>query len=133
MSFQTQAVPYSQDIQGSASRLTAEQKGAQSRNADQLAVLRALAEMGPSTPDEVAARLGRDHASLRPRFTELANAGRLILTGETRRGTAGGVANVWRLTRADEVADAKNLRRLARLEREKRRFAKLLVEMGVSI
>jgi len=122
----------SSDIQGTASRDTAALKGRASKNADQLLVMRALA-LGPSSPDKIARALGRDHASMRPRFTELADAGVIALTGERAAGIAGGVSNIWRLARPEEVAELKAVRKAARLEREMRRFSKLLIELGVQI
>jgi hypothetical protein len=127
-----QAPVRSSDIQGTASRDTAALKGRASKNADQLLVMQALGR-GPNSADRIALAYGRDHASLRPRFTELADAGAIAMTGERVAGIAGGIQNVWRRARPEEVADLKAERKAARLERETRRFAKLLVQLGVSI
>lgn len=59
--------------------------------------LTALAN-GPLTPDECAARLGIDKLSIRPRFSELSNFGKIIDTGERRLNSSSGKrAIVWRL------------------------------------
>lgn len=123
---------YSQDIQGTASKESAERLGASGKNALQVAVLACL-RSGPASADAIAKVIGRDHATVRPRLGELADAGLVKLTGETAQGAAGGVQNIWKLSRPDDVESLKAARKAARLEREKRRFAKLLVEMGVSL
>lgn len=55
----------------------------------------ALRDNGPSTPDELAARLGLSILSVRPRVTELAKAGRIYDTGERRKNASGRFARVW--------------------------------------
>ena len=126
--------PYYQDLQGSVSRENAERLGAKGRKILQSAVLADLAN-GPANADAIAARLGRDHATIRPRMGELADAGLVCHTAQRARGAGGGGGKqmVWRLTRPAEVPGQRAARKAARLEREKRRFAKALVELGVSI
>lgn len=63
----------------------------------QLEVLRVL-RVRPRTADEVAAFLRREKLSIRPRCTELADAGLLVDTGERRKNTSGRSATVWAVT-----------------------------------
>lgn len=53
--------------------------------------------IGPATADEVAGYLGASVLAIRPRFTELAQAGLIVDTGERRRNDSGRMAKVWRL------------------------------------
>ena len=49
------------------------------------------------TPDECAAKLGESVLAVRPRFSELSKAERIIETGERRRNQESGLkAKVWR-------------------------------------
>lgn len=59
-----------------------------------LAVLKAN---GPSTPDEVAQALDVSVLTVRPRFTALHKAGRIINTGLRRKNAGGRSTMVWRL------------------------------------
>jgi predicted ArsR family transcriptional regulator len=52
---------------------------------------------GPLTADEAATNLGIDKLSIRPRFSELAAAGKIIETSERRKNASGKSAVVWRL------------------------------------
>lgn len=47
------------------------------------------------TADEVAARLGENVLAIRPRITELANAGKIQDSGTRRRNESGKSAIVW--------------------------------------
>jgi predicted ArsR family transcriptional regulator len=60
-------------------------------------VLSSLARIGPRTADEMAASLGEDILSIRPRFTELRRLGLIEKTGERRPNKSGADANVWRI------------------------------------
>lgn len=51
----------------------------------------------PGTADEIAARLGADILSIRPRTTELLNQGLIETTGERRPTPRGRTADVWRV------------------------------------
>jgi predicted ArsR family transcriptional regulator len=51
----------------------------------------------PGTADEIAARLGADILSIRPRTTELFNRGLIETTGERRPTPRGRTADVWRV------------------------------------
>lgn len=66
----------------------------------QLIVQADLILHGPSTPDEVAARLRWPVHAVRPRFTELAAQGRIEYTGERRPTPYGATARVWRAVEA---------------------------------
>lgn len=59
--------------------------------------LDALSTYGPLTADECASRLGIDKLSIRPRFSELSNFGKIIDTDERRLNSSGKRAIVWRL------------------------------------
>lgn len=48
------------------------------------------------TADEVAAVLGEEPFSIRPRFTELSEMGRIRRTGARRRNRSGCQAAVWK-------------------------------------
>ena len=50
----------------------------------------------PMTADEVAAYLGLDKLSIRPRCTELLAMGKIIETGLRRKNASGRSAAVWR-------------------------------------
>jgi predicted ArsR family transcriptional regulator len=54
---------------------------------------------GPLTADEAAANLGIDKLSIRPRFSELAAAGKIFDSGERRANGSGKRAIVWALVR----------------------------------
>lgn len=54
---------------------------------------------GAQTTDECAASLGIDKLSIRPRFSELAAAGRVRDSGERRANGSGKRAIVWALVR----------------------------------
>lgn len=59
---------------------------------------RVLAEIKrrPSTPDEVAERMGVTVLAARPRVTELAKLGKIEDTGDRRQNASGRSAIVWR-------------------------------------
>lgn len=59
-----------------------------------LAVLVVLQSHGPMTPDECAEKLGLSVLSVRPRFTELKAAGRIIYAGDRRKNRSGRYAEV---------------------------------------
>lgn len=50
---------------------------------------------GPMTPDETASNLGLSVLSIRPRFSELANLGRITATDQRRTNRSGRSAIVW--------------------------------------
>jgi predicted ArsR family transcriptional regulator len=50
---------------------------------------------GPLTADECASNMGRDKLSIRPRFSELREMGKVVDTGERRRNRSGKSAIVW--------------------------------------
>lgn len=52
---------------------------------------------GPLTPDEAASNLGLSILSIRPRFSELANLGRITATEQRRSNRSGRSAIVWQL------------------------------------
>jgi hypothetical protein len=54
---------------------------------------------GPMSADQCAAQLGIDKLSIRPRFSELAAAGRIIDSGERRLNASSKRAIVWALVR----------------------------------
>jgi hypothetical protein len=54
-----------------------------------------------STPDEVAAALGETVLAVRPRITELANAGKIQKTGARRKNVSGMSATVWEISHAN--------------------------------
>lgn len=56
-----------------------------------------LAEKGPMTPDEAATALNVSVLTIRPRFTELHQAGKIIDTSLRRANANGRNAIVWRL------------------------------------
>lgn len=53
---------------------------------------------GPSTADEVAARIKESVLAVRPRFTELSRVWRIEDTGERRKNASGRNAIVWQLS-----------------------------------
>lgn len=59
--------------------------------------VRALGEHGPMTADEVAARVGADRLTIRPRMSELRKMGTIRETGERRKNASGKRASVWDL------------------------------------
>lgn len=59
--------------------------------------LSAIKLQGPSTADEVALYLGRSVLSIRPRMSELRNAGLLEASGDRRKNASGSSATVWKL------------------------------------
>lgn len=62
----------------------------------QARVLDALSRR-PMTPEEAALFLRVDVFSIRPRFSELRQLGKIEETGERRRSRGGKLATVWRL------------------------------------
>jgi predicted ArsR family transcriptional regulator len=52
---------------------------------------------GPLTADECARNMGVDKLSIRPRFSELAAAGKILDSGDRRANGSGKRAIVWRL------------------------------------
>jgi predicted ArsR family transcriptional regulator len=64
-------------------------------------VVAALTRHGPMTADECAIALNLDKLSVRPRLTELKEAGRVEDTGTRRRNESGRSAIVWRLARSN--------------------------------
>jgi hypothetical protein len=66
-------------------------------------VLSALRKYGPMTPDETAAKIGRDVLAVRPRFSELAKqrfGPAIERTGDKRTNKSGLKAWVWRVKNA---------------------------------
>lgn len=63
----------------------------------QARVLAYLAECGPSTQEEIAEGADMRLNSINPRINELAKAGKVVNTGETRATSSGRLAVVWRL------------------------------------
>jgi hypothetical protein len=61
----------------------------------QAAVLEAVQRFGPLTADEIAATVGETVLAIRPRVTELGNAGLLVDTGDRRTNVSGRPATVW--------------------------------------
>lgn len=59
-------------------------------------VLEAI-QANPSTPDEVAAVLGRSVLGIRPRFSELSKMGKIRPTGARRLNQSKRAAAVWRV------------------------------------
>lgn len=59
-------------------------------------ILEALAA-GPGTKDEIASRCGLSEQQVIRRRAALLRAGRVVLTGDTRRTASGNHAEVWRL------------------------------------
>lgn len=77
-------------------------KEAAEKIASSVAVLRqrsfdTIKASGPMTADEVAAALGKDWRSIRPRVSELATMGKIEATGERRLNDTGMSATVWRI------------------------------------
>ena len=56
----------------------------------------ALCDKGPMTADEVAAAVGEERLSIRPRITGLKHKGLIVDAGERRRNRSGRMAAVWR-------------------------------------
>lgn len=65
---------------------------------NRLAVYMALMEAGPSTPKELAARMGWDVTSVRPRITEMRNLLAVRETGNRRNGE-----HIFRACTAEEM------------------------------
>lgn len=59
--------------------------------------LRSLRSEGPATADEIAARIGVDKLSIRPRCSELSAVGKIVATPERRLNASGKSAVVWQL------------------------------------
>ena len=59
------------------------------------AVYASIVKDGKATADEVAARIGESVLAVRPRVTELHQAGKLFDTGERRPNASGRSATVW--------------------------------------
>ena len=59
-------------------------------------VLESLRASGPATPDEVAERLNMTVLAIRPRFTELSQAGKIEYTGVRKPNVSGRSAKEWR-------------------------------------
>lgn len=70
-----------------------------------LMVLQDLSMHGPSTADEVAARLNQSVLKIRPRVSELRNQRKIIDTGTRRRNATGKSAAVWTIN-TQERTDA---------------------------
>lgn len=60
-------------------------------------VVKALKRFGAMTADECAAVLNKSILSVRPRFSELRVAGKVVDTGGRRKNSSGHSATVWRL------------------------------------
>lgn len=60
-------------------------------------VVEVLERAGPLTADQCAARMGLSILSVRPRFSELRNLGKVQDTGERRENSSGRRAVVWAL------------------------------------
>ncbi len=96
-------MPYQQDggldgyqnIEGGTSE-AAIPKDTKTIRAQVLAILEQYPTMG-MTPDQCADRLGLDILTVRPRFTELKNQGKIEATGATRASKNGKQQKVWRL------------------------------------
>jgi len=58
-------------------------------------IWRALARLGPHTPDEIAEHLGENILSVRPQFTLLTKENKIGDTGQRRRNDSGREAMVW--------------------------------------
>lgn len=61
---------------------------------------------GPSTPEEIAARIGRHWLHVKPRVSELKTMGVVIPTGDRRPTGLGGHSRVIRLTTPAEMSEA---------------------------
>lgn len=59
---------------------------------------------GPSTPEEIAARIGRHWLHVKPRVSELKAKGVVTPTGDRRPTGLGGHSRVMRLCTAEEMA-----------------------------
>ena len=77
------------------SRIAAESM-ASSANLLREQCMESLRDRGPATADEIAERLGYSILSIRPRFSELHKAGRIVDTGERHSNASGRSAKVWR-------------------------------------
>lgn len=73
--------------------------------ARQAEVMADLAEHGPSTAEQIAARTGRHWFHTRPRISELKNLGLVVDTGGRVETGMGGKTHQVRLTTAKERAD----------------------------
>lgn len=62
-----------------------------------LEVLGMLHYHGPLTADECADKMKKDKLAVRPRFTELQQAGKIVDTGTRRKNMSGRSAKVWKL------------------------------------
>lgn len=58
-------------------------------------VMQSLSIHGPGTADEIAARLNAPPLTIRPRLSELRNAGKIYETGTRRPNASGKTAAVW--------------------------------------
>lgn len=63
-------------------------------------VVGALAQYGPMTADQTAAKLGCNILSIRPRLSELSAQNRVCKTGERRKNASGKFASVFALKAA---------------------------------
>ena len=66
-----------------------------------LMVLQDLNINGPSTADEIAARLNASVQTIRPRVSELKNLRKIEDTGHRRRNANGKTAAVWAITKGE--------------------------------
>lgn len=66
------------------------------------AVLKALIDHGPMTADEIGARLNVSILTIRPRTTELKDAGKIIDTGQRRKTPSGRPSIVWQAKESDQ-------------------------------
>lgn len=126
-------VPGSKDIEGSVSEDNA--RSMAQRGSDKHLRGRALAyvsESGPVTADAVALFLKHDHSTVRPRLGELAAMGLVYALEETGKGRNGGKAILWAATPPDRVQEMADRRKARWLEREKKRFARLLAALGLA-
>lgn len=76
------------------SRAAAEALGMGALNALQRVVFLWIAEHGPATDEEIAAGLGMNPSTARPRRIELVRRGFVVPAG-TRRAASGRMATVW--------------------------------------
>jgi predicted ArsR family transcriptional regulator len=66
-------------------------------------VLQSLSTGGPGTADEIAERLAASPLTIRPRISELRNAGKVHDTGQRSRNASGKSAAVWAISKGGEA------------------------------
>ena len=123
----------SKDIEGRVSELNAkahDESGATA--ALQKRSLAIVQARGPMTADQVAASLKHPYANVRPRLGELASQGLVYALEESGKGVNGGKAILWAATPPDKIEAMAARRKARRHERDMRRFAHLLAELGIT-